>query len=639
MDTYHLTNINTPQNTRPKTLAFRNKVKLSIFTHHNFMGNYIFLILFLASFYGLSRLFVKVSLPAWKAWIPVYNFYILSKLLNKPSWWALIMVVPGVNIIMYGVYGFNVARAFNKTSTQDLLFASILPYVFLLKLGMDASVKFVGLAKYQVEPSRFIRNWVDPIIFAVIAASIIRGYTIEAFTIPTSSLEKSLMVGDFLFVNKFAYGPKIPQTPLSFPFAHHTLPMSETKKSYLEWIKLPYFRLPGFGSVKNNQIVVFNYPDGDTVAVGDQNSSYYELKRQIGYMIQREEQNSGQPPKPYSYYLGLAHDYLNTPKNVFPWSNKPIGNIVARPVDKREHYVKRCVGIAGDTLEIKNSFVSINHKPMDMPENAQHNYLVKCSSRIFGEETVLSNGRPSLSNLELLDKFDIYASEVGVEALAKDTVVYRLNMPTKVAARVKQLPGVISVTRKIEPKGEREYSVFPHHPSYPWNNDNFGPLIIPKAGMTLPIDTHNICLYEKILNTYDNGIHQISTNGGQVMYDGKPITSYTFKQDYYFMMGDNRHNSADSRSWGMVPYDHVVGSPFFVWFSMKYAENNPVSGKSVIGSLTKNSQEGKFRWERFLCYVKDGTLHSIKIPFILTILAIWGLSKWNQKRKLKLKKA
>ncbi len=599
------------------------------------MGNYIFLALVLASFVGLGKLFVKANLPEWKAWVPVYNFFVLSKLLGKPGWWCFIMIVPGVNILMYGVYGFNIARAYNKTGTFDLVFSTVLPYLFFLKLGFDAQVKYVGLAKYQIEPSRFIRNWVDPIIFAVIAASIIRGYTIEAFTIPTSSLEKSLMVGDFLFVNKFAYGPKIPQTPLSFPFAHHTMPLSENRTSYLEWIKLPYFRLPGFGSVKNNQIVVFNYPDGDTVAVGDQNSSYYELKRQIAYLIQREERNAGQPPQPYSYYLGLAHTYMQNPQNVFPWSNLPVGKIVARPVDKREHYVKRCVGIAGDTLTINNSVVSINGKVQTMPKNAQHFYLVKCASRAFGEEMTMRNGRNGLSNLNLLDELDIYATEAGVEAIAKDSVVYRLNMTAEVAAKVKQLPGVISVNRKIDKKGEREFSVFPHDPAYAWNNDNFGPLLIPKAGLTIPIDTHNICLYEKILNTYDDGIHQISKQGGQVLYDGKPITSYTFKQDYYFMMGDNRHNSADSRSWGMVPYDHVVGSPFFVWFSMKYEENNPVSGKSVIKSLTKNSKEGKFRWERFLCYVKDGTLHSIKIPFIVSILGIWGFSKWNRRRKEK----
>lgn len=599
------------------------------------MGNYIFLVLVLVSFFGLSKLFAKAGLESWKAWIPFYNFYLLAKLLDKPWWWCLIMIVPGVNILMYGVYGFNTARAFNKPSNGDLLFASLLPYIFFVKLGLDDTAKYVGLSKYKIEPSKIIKNWVDPIIFAVIAASIIRGYFIEAFTIPTSSLEKSLMVGDFLFVNKFAYGPKIPQTPLSFPFAHHTLPLSDTKKSYLEWIRLPYFRLPGFGPVKNNQIVVFNYPDGDTVLLSEQSISYYALKRYFAQMIQNQDAMSGQKLQPESYYDAMANELIHNENAVNPINGKRMDKVVSRPVDKREHYVKRCVGIAGDNFEIRDGQVYINGKEQAMPENAQHNYAVKCSSHVFGEETTLPNGRPGLSNMTLLDELDIYATEVGVYAEARDTMVYRLNMPAHVAQKVGQIPGVVSVTRQNETKGIRESSIFPHDAAYAWNNDNFGPLLIPKKGMTLPIDTHNLCLYEKIMNTYDDGIHQVVRQGGQVLYDGQPISSYTFKQDYYFMMGDNRHNSADSRSWGFVPYDHIVGSPFFVWFSMKYEENNPVSGKSVLGSLFKNSKQGKFRWERFLCYVENGNLHSVKIPFILAIVLIWALSKWNTRRKLK----
>lgn len=583
------------------------------------MGNYIFLLLVLASFFGLSKLFVKAGAESWKAWIPVYNFYILAKLLDKPWWWCLIMIVPGVNILMYGVYGFNVARAFNKPSNQDLLFASVLPYIFFVKIGVDPTAKFVGLSKFKVEPSKLIKNWVDPIIFAVIAASIIRGYFIEAFTIPTSSLEKSLMVGDFLFVNKFAYGPKIPQTPLSFPFAHHTLPLSDTKKSYLEWIKLPYFRLPGFGPVKNNQIVVFNYPDGDTVALGFQDMSYYQLARYIGY------------------------DNINNPDFAPDQGNphRKIGNIVSRPVDKRDHYVKRCVGIAGDVLELKDGHVYINEKAQALPENAQHFYYVKTYGHPFSELGINphTGSTESVPSAIILDKLDINYPEMSIMAESADSAVYRLNMTKKTASIVRNMAGVVSVNVFNEEKGAYAPSIFPHNPSYAWNNDNFGPLLIPKAGMTIPIDTHNLCLYEKVMSTYDDGIHHITIQGNQVMYDGNPISSYTFKQDYYFMMGDNRHNSADSRSWGFVPYDHVVGSPFFVWFSMKYAENNPISGKFTLGSFFKNSTDGKFRWERFLCYVKDGTLHSVKIPFILVILAIWGLSKWNEQRKLKQQKA
>lgn len=630
------------------------------------MGNIIFLILVLASFFGLSKLFAKAGIESWKGFVPFYNFYCLSKLLGKPWWWCIIMAVPGVNILMYGVYGFNVARAFNKPSNNDLIFASFLPYIFFVKLGFDDTAKFVGLSKFKIEPSKLIKNWIDPIVFAVIAASIIRGYFIEAFTIPTSSLEKSLMVGDFLFVNKFAYGPKIPQTPLAFPFAHHTLPLTgdkiphetfplfDTKKSYLEWIKLPYFRLPGFGTVKNNDIVVFNYPDGDTVALKMQNQSYYQIIRGV--------YNDG-----VKYYKkkGVAFNPAQLKAEAWQQVNsdsKTYGNIVGRPVDKREHYVKRCVAIAGDKLEIKDAKIFINGKPQEMPAKAQHNYFVKTKSKfidaayldnldIYFPEAfkiipVVDEFKDSLLGIQPMDySGDQYYPAYNLDykpfknTFNKDTNLYLLNMTAETAEIIKKDINVYGVVMKIE--GEKIYDdkIFPHNPSYPWNNDNFGPLLIPKEGLTIPIDTHNICLYEKALNTYDDGIHQVTKQGAQVLYDGKPITSYTFKQDYYFMMGDNRHNSADSRSWGLVPFDHIVGSPFFVWFSMKYAENNPVSGKSALKSLTKNSKEGKFRWERFLCYVDDGNLHSIKIPFIIGVLGIWGFNKWNNRRRLKLEKA
>jgi signal peptidase I len=277
----------------------------------------------------------------------------------------------------------------------------------------------------------------------------------------------------------------------------------------------------------------------------------------------------------------------------------------------------------------------INSKEQQMPEHAQHRYIVRTKGDVFGDNIVTPRGH-ALSNFRLLDELDIYVSEAGKVANVQDTTYYDLNMPAAVVEKVKQVPGVYSVSKKIEPVNYYDYRVFPHDPRFEWNNDNFGPLLIPAAGLTIPIDTHNLCLYQKIMNTYDDGIHQVVAQNGKVLYDGQPITSYTFKQNYYFMMGDNRHNSADSRSWGFVPYDHIVGSPFFVWFSMKYEDNNPISGKSVLGSLFKNSREGKFRWERFLCYVKNGELHSIKIPFISTILLIWGFSKWNQRRKLKL---
>lgn len=587
------------------------------------MGNIIFLILVLISFAGLYKIFEKAGLPAWKALIPVYNFWLVGGIINRPKWWGLIMIVPGVNLIMYGVYGFHLARAFKKRMTNDLLYASLMPYLYFAYLGFNKDIKYFGVTDIKSESS-FIKNWADPIIFAVVAASIIRGFFFEAFTIPTSSLEKSLMVGDFLFVNKVCYGAKVPQTPIAFPFAHHTLPFTESTKSYLEWIKIPYFRLPGYSKPKNGEIIVFNYPDGDTVALGMQNMSYYQLVREIASSIKQEDGGR----KSDEAYQSQAWHYVNGP-------DKRFGAITARPADKREHYVKRCVAIAGDKLEIKDGDVYINDKKQAMPEHAQHRYIVTTKTPIFGENSQNKLGESQLSNFQLLEQYDIYVTEASKIESPNDTNYYDLNMPMDVVEKIKQLPDVYYVREKIEPKGYRDPRIFPHNKSYAWNNDNFGPFTLPAEGMTIKIDTGNICLYEKMLSTYDDGIHSITKSGGQVLYDGKPITSYTFKQGYYWMMGDNRHNSADSRSWGVVPFDHIVGRPVFVWFSMKDPAKNPISGKSVLGSLTKNSHDGKFRWDRFMCYVGEDGLVSWKIPVFIIIAISIAYPYWNRRRKAK----
>jgi signal peptidase I len=608
------------------------------------MGNIIFLILVLISFAGLYKIFEKAGLPAWKALIPVYNFWLVGGIINRPKWWGLIMIVPGVNLIMYGVYGFHLARAFKKRMNNDLLYASLMPYLYFAYLGFNKDIKYFGVTDIKSESS-FIKNWADPIIFAVVAASIIRGFFFEAFTIPTSSLEKSLMVGDFLFVNKVCYGAKVPQTPIAFPFAHHTLPFTESTKSYLEWIKIPYMRLPGYSNPKNGEIIVFNYPDGDTVALDHQNMSYYQMVRDIATNM--KEMDGGR--KSDEAYQSQAWNEVNSPR-------KPYGSITARPVDKREHYVKRCVAIAGDKLEIKNGDVYINGKKQEMPERAQHHYFVKCKSNFL--------------SVNLLDDYDIYIDEVQRIGLVKynngaytlnyssivsdngmgdstflgeykntlinqDTILYSINMCTETANKIKMLPEVYSITKEISPKGSRNERIFPHNKSYAWNNDNFGPFTLPSEGMTVKIDTGNICLYEKMMSTYDDGIHSITKSGAQVLYDGKAITSYTFKQGYYWMMGDNRHNSADSRSWGVVPFDHIVGRPVFVWFSMKDPTKNPISGKSVLGSLTKNSHDGKFRWDRFMCYVGEDGLVSWKIPVFIIIAISIAYPYWNRRRKAK----
>lgn len=603
------------------------------------MGNIVFVIITFLSFFGIVKVFKVCSIASWNALIPIYNFYKLSRLLKKPWWWSLIMMIPGVNLIMWGVYGFNTARAIGKTKTFDLLLASLLPPVFFIQLIFERDIKYTGLDQYHPEPSKFIKEWIDPIVFATIAASIIRTFFIEAFTIPTSSLEKTLMVGDFLFVNKLAYGPRIPQTVIAFPFSHHTLIGTNNIPAYVNWVKLPYMRIPGGGKVERNEIVVFNYPDGDTVIQNMQDISYYQAVRIISMLMKNEDERAGKTLSDNNFYHRMAWEYVHQPNNINPLNDKPFGKIVARPVDKREHYVKRCVAIAGDTLEIKNGRIYINNKEQPEPEYVQFKYYVTTKGALFGER-MEQNGRVVLSNFKLLDELDIYVGEGDLVQTKQDTCVYLLTMPKQTVEKVKSLESVIKVERKIDPKGQRDITVFPHHEKFAWNNDNFGPLIIPCKGWTIKMDSTNYILYRTLLTTYDDfgKIHQVEMKNNKVYYDGSPVETYTFKQNYYWMMGDNRHNSADSRSWGFVPFDHIVGEPFFIWFSMKYSENNPVSGKSIVGSLFKNSQEGKFRWERFLCYVGHNRLISLKIPIIGLILGIWGYNKWRKKRNKSKKK-
>ncbi|MBI1288321.1 MAG: signal peptidase I [Flavobacteriales bacterium] len=351
----------------------------------------------------------------------------------------------------------------------------------------------------------FVREWADAIVFAVIAATIIRLFLIEAYTIPTSSMEKSLLIGDFLFVSKVSYGPRTPITPLAFPFAHHTIPVINTK-AYLEWIKLPYYRLPGFGKIKNNDVVVFNYPM----------ESF-------------------------------------------------------RPVDKRENYIKRCVGIPGDELEVRESVLYINGEEAFRPEKMQTSYAVKTNGTGF--------------NQLVLRKYDI--TEGGRVSNNGD---FTLTMTNEAKDHIAELNNVQSVQPIIAEKGTYAEYIFPNsdpelrstaHKKFFWNVDNFGPINIPKKGETVELTIDNLPIYERIIGFYEGNDLKIEET--TIYINGKEADSYTFKMDYYFMMGDNRHNSADSRFWGFVPEDHIVGKAVFIWLSIDQA-------------ATKLSE--KIRWNR-----------------------------------------
>jgi signal peptidase I len=361
------------------------------------------------------------------------------------------------------------------------------------------------------------REWIDALVFAVVAATIIRTFFIEAYTIPTGSMEGSLLVNDYLFVSKMAYGPRVPNTPLAFPLVHNTMPLTGGK-SYSEAVKWGYHRWWGFGDIERYDVVVFNFPAGDTVALEVQDhQDYYSLLRE----------NDGNRAAVNANYT-----------------------ILSRPVDKKENYIKRCMGIAGDKLEIKNGVVYVNDKMATIFPHAKSSYIVQTSGQAIDNDFLAENEIEK--GVKIRD--DVYFFHLAVEDVAV----------------LKQLPDVKSITANISNPGEVTSNpadwTYPYDTvNFKWNRDNYGPVMIPKKGATVQLTPQNIALYHRVIFNYEG--NQLEEKGGKIFINGTEATSYTFKMDYYWMMGDNRHNSADSRYWGFVPEDHIVGKASFVWLS------------------------------------------------------------------------
>lgn len=466
-------------------------------------------------------------------------------------------------------------------------------------------LKFIPWAFWKTNGSgafRKVMEWIDAIGFALIAVYVINTFFFQNYQIPSSSLEKSLLVGDFLFVSKMSYGTRSPMTPLSFPLAQHTLPVLNCK-SYLDKPQLKYQRFTGFGQIKRGDIVVFNFPAGDTVALNVQQADYYSLCR-----LDPQGRN------------GL-------------WSNKEkYGDIVFRPVDRRENYVKRCMGLPGETLEIKDDQVYINGQKVENPENMQLRYFVQTdgtaiSEQVFDELGVSKDDYAVLNEQGLLTAhyFDplnelrrsnpllnkglpdeikftadsLQLTQLGFIAKGKTFgLVYTLPLTKKMVDMLKSKPFVINVFKEKEriEKIEVGDNIIDYPFYYPidyptkWSRDAYGPLWIPKKGETLTFDKdvdYKVAAYERVIKNYEG--NNFDYKEGKVYINGKQANSYTFKFDYYFMMGDNRHNSADSRSWGFVPEDHIVGQPLFVWLSL---------------DKDKNWFNGKIRWSRIFTSAK-----------------------------------
>jgi len=494
------------------------------------------LLVFLPSF-GLAKLFAKVGVDPWKAYVPFYNTWVMQDIAKRPKHWVFWQLIPVVGwFITPGIF-IEFAKVFGVFSLRQHTMAALFPFIYFPWLASRKDLKFIGPEAVKKHKKKGWREWVDAAIFAVVAATLIRTFIFEAYTIPSGSMEKTLLVRDFLFVSKLSYGPRIPNTPLSFPFVHNYLPVVNTK-SYSELIKLPYVRWFA-SSPKRGDVVVFNFPAGDTVIHAEGYESarpYYDLKRWL--------------------VSGTADDKREA-REVF--SNPDQYPVVVHPVDKTDNYIKRCVAIAGDTLEVRNDVVYTNGVRETSPPNSELYYIVTTSGQAFDQDI-------------LKEEYNVDVAPEKREFMASGRPnEYTMLLTTKAKDKMLQSGLAKSIVVDTTLGGGDEvfpYDTIAEHTK--WTRENFGPLVIPKKGMSLTLTPQNYSLYERTIRFYEKNDFYMAN--GKFYLNGKEVQNYTFKMDYYWMMGDNRQGSQDSRYWGFVPEDRIVGKAWMIWFSW---ENGP----------------------------------------------------------------
>jgi len=554
-----------------------------------------FLVIQVIHFAGTWKLYLRANRKAWEAAIPIYNAVILMKIINRPKWWVILLFIPVINQLMFPILWIETARSFgfNKRKDTALVLLTLGFYLFFINYATNSTYKL----NRSLKPRTALGEWVSSIAFAIIAATLVHTYVMQPYTIPTSSLEKTLLVGDYLFVSKFHYGARVPTTTIATPMLHDSIPTAivseKNTKSYLNKPLLPYLRIPGFQKIKRNDIVVFNWPV-DT----------------------------------------LVH-----------WMDPSKGTDF-KPLDKKTNYVKRCVGIAGDTLEVRDGYVYINGKQNILPDRAKLQFynkvyskkglstqkLLRYTDKEFERKFIINFTsqsqfekviRYAVNNPKKIkdNEFIITTSDEGVpqwiingyrlDIKEISTKIRKANITDEIAAKLRKDSEVDSVVKVINPRGNKGNNMFPQATNLSWNTDNYGPIYIPKKGTTVPLNMNSIPFYERIIDDYEN--NQLEVIGEHIFVNGKKSTSYTFKQDYYWMMGDNRQNSLDARSWGYVPFDHVVGKPVLIWFSIN---------------------EGKIRWERLFTTVGgNGEPVSYLMYFLIAVAGYIGYSFLRKNKK------